>query len=252
MKNEDTWFPTKYSIKNNRLVGSKNKKFLNPSSRIIADKIADFYSEIIPKYCHGQLADIGCGYAPMYSFYKKYVESVTLIDWTGTLHKNKWLDIEADLDSGCIPDVNNESFNVAICSDLLEHLYHPSVVLKEIHRVLKEDGYLLLNVPFNYWVHEAPYDYARYTNFALCRMLEENGYKIVELHRLGDAMDVLADTGAKVTHTIFGKTFGGFLAVMLQKTPQIFRCLPLVRKKLNPIADCYALSYGIVAQKVTE
>lgn len=38
-------------------------------------------------------------------------------------------------------------FDLVICTDLLEHLYNPKLVLSEIHRVLKSDGYALVSVP---------------------------------------------------------------------------------------------------------
>jgi SAM-dependent methyltransferase len=48
-----------------------------------------------------------------------------------------------------LPD---EYFDIVVCKDLLEHLLKPENLLREIHRVLKNDGVLVLNVPNQfYW-----------------------------------------------------------------------------------------------------
>lgn len=41
----------------------------------------------------------------------------------------------------------DESFDMIICADVLEHLYRPDVCLKEFYRVLKPDGALLVSTP---------------------------------------------------------------------------------------------------------
>lgn len=40
---------------------------------------------------------------------------------------------------------------------------------------------MVLQVPFMWWVHEAPYDYYRYTRFGLIYMLEKAGFEQVEV-----------------------------------------------------------------------
>ncbi|NIO38292.1 methyltransferase domain-containing protein [Candidatus Bathyarchaeota archaeon] len=43
--------------------------------------------------------------------------------------------------------IKDESFDMVICADVLEHLYRPDVCLKELHRILRHDGALLLSTP---------------------------------------------------------------------------------------------------------
>lgn len=38
-------------------------------------------------------------------------------------------------------------FDIVICSEVLEHVQHPGLILKEIHRVLKPSGTLCITVP---------------------------------------------------------------------------------------------------------
>lgn len=44
-----------------------------------------------------------------------------------------------------------EYFDVVICTDLLEHLFDPEFVLREIRRVLRKDGYAVLAVPNHFF-----------------------------------------------------------------------------------------------------
>jgi len=54
-------------------------------------------------------------------------------------------DIHADIEA--IP-YDNESMDAIICLEVLEHVKNPFQAAKEIKRVLKKDGTLLLTVPF--------------------------------------------------------------------------------------------------------
>lgn len=62
--------------------------------------------------------------------------------------------------------------------DVLEHLPEPERALAEIARVLRPGGTLLLQVPFLYPVHDAPYDFRRWTRHGLRRTLETCGLHI--------------------------------------------------------------------------
>ncbi|MEM2045964.1 MAG: class I SAM-dependent methyltransferase [Thermoproteota archaeon] len=42
---------------------------------------------------------------------------------------------------------SNNSFDVALCFEVLEHLFQPDIVLREIYRVLKPGGVALITVP---------------------------------------------------------------------------------------------------------
>jgi hypothetical protein len=45
---------------------------------------------------------------------------------------------------------------------------------------LKDQGALLLTVPFIWDEHEQPFDYARYSSFGLKSLLNRNGFDIIE------------------------------------------------------------------------
>jgi SAM-dependent methyltransferase len=195
MKNISRWHPTKYEIRNGRLCASRDAKHLAVGSRLIADLVAMFYEKHIPRYVHGVLCDLGCGYAPLYLMYKDYAEEVVLCDWENSLHKNENIDFECDLNQA-LP-FEDCSFDTILLSDVLEHIYEPKSLLSEISRCLRTGGNLMLNVPFYYWLHEEPHDYYRYTYYALRRMIETCGLELRYFEGIGGAREVVVDVVSK-------------------------------------------------------
>ncbi|ODS40208.1 MAG: hypothetical protein A7315_02660 [Candidatus Altiarchaeales archaeon WOR_SM1_79] len=41
----------------------------------------------------------------------------------------------------------NEGFDIVICSEVLEHVQNPELILKEIHRILKKNGIAIISTP---------------------------------------------------------------------------------------------------------
>ena len=60
---------------------------------------------------------------------------------------------------------NANCFDAVVVQAVLEHVFDPVKCVKEIHRVLRTDGYIYAETPFLQQVHEAPYDFQRYTHF---------------------------------------------------------------------------------------
>lgn len=51
-------------------------------------------------------------------------------------------------DSGHLP-LQNDTYDVVVCTEVIRHLANPEKNLDEIHRVLRKDGILLLSTPIN-------------------------------------------------------------------------------------------------------
>jgi SAM-dependent methyltransferase len=84
-------------------------------------------------------------------------------------------------------------FDAVICSELLEHVPEPAVVLSEIHRVLRQEGTLLMCVPFMNRIHGDPHDYGRYTDYYWQRTLQGLGFGEIFIEKQGRFWSVLAD-----------------------------------------------------------
>jgi SAM-dependent methyltransferase len=105
------------------------------------------------------------------------------------------LDINRELSPSIMADaqklpVKSETIDCVKCTELLEHVEYPEIVIKEIIRVLKDGGTLILSMPFNFGIHGDPYDFQRFTDYKLNRMLG-NGFEIKTIKKQGLYFTVL-------------------------------------------------------------
>lgn len=140
----------------------------------IGDKYLNKYS----KYYKGDLFDLGCGEAPFKDFFLKFCDSYTGVDWTKTFHDSK-VDIVSNLNEKI--ELDNEVADTLISISVMEHLCEPQVFLNESFRILKKDGNFILQVPWQWWIHEAPHDYFRYSPFALEYMFNKAGFSDIQI-----------------------------------------------------------------------
>jgi SAM-dependent methyltransferase len=146
-----------------------NRKFHNWLIYHIGDqwlrKFTDSYK--------GSLYDLGCGEMPYKDWLLNFVDNYIGVDWGSTLHELK-ADILADLNEP-LP-IDSEVADTVISISVMEHLREPQLFLNESNRILKPGGAIILQVPFMWQVHEAPYDYYRYTRYGLQYMFEKAGF----------------------------------------------------------------------------
>jgi SAM-dependent methyltransferase len=133
------------------------------------------------KYLHGRLIDIGCGTKPYQKMLKPYIEEHIGLDHEECQHDHSYIDI-----FGSAYDIpsDNDSFDTAICTAVLEHLEEPQIALKECYRILKPQGIAIYTVPFIWHLHEEPRDFYRYSKYGLTYLFEKTGFKVIELHAL--------------------------------------------------------------------
>lgn len=92
------------------------------------------------------------------------------------------LDTLGDLRFLPFPD---NSFDVAVCIQTLEHVNEPLRVIQEIGRVLKPNGRFYISAPMSWHQHQKPHDYFRYTSFGFRYLLEQSGMRVVEMRPMG-------------------------------------------------------------------
>ena len=62
------------------------------------------------------------------------------------------------------------TFDVVLCLSVLEHVADPYRCAEEIHRVLKDDGFVYATTPFMQQVHMGRYDFTRFTHLGHRRL----------------------------------------------------------------------------------
>ena len=137
--------------------------------------VADALTRIGPV---DRLLDLGCGEQPYRRHYAQLARYTVAADYTVRSA------ISVRLSATALPFADN-TFDIVLFSEVLEHIDDPFRAVMEIARVLKPDGQLLLTVPFNYLQHEIPHDYFRFTQFGLVSMLRQNGLFVQYLAQRG-------------------------------------------------------------------
>ncbi len=147
--------------------------------RPILRAVSAFAAQLSPG---ARVLDAGAGNAP-YAELFAHCEYVTA-DWPQSVHEGaRQADIVGSLEALPVPD---EAFHAVLCTEVLEHIAEPGRVLAELHRVLAPRGRMCLTTPFAWPLHEEPFDFYRYTPFALSHLLEQAGFAEVSIeHRAG-------------------------------------------------------------------
>lgn len=77
-----------------------------------------------------------------------------------------------------------ETYDVVICTEVLEHTLQPFAAVEEIERILKKGGIVAVSTPFNFRIHGPLPDCWRFTEHGL-RALFSN-FDILQLEALED------------------------------------------------------------------
>ncbi|MEP7294576.1 MAG: class I SAM-dependent methyltransferase [Burkholderiales bacterium] len=241
MKNRAQWQPTKFEMHRGRLRGSRDARELGVGSRLISDLVAALYQRHLPAHAHGDLLDLGCGKVPLFAAYAPFVAEITCVDWA----PGEYIDLPCDL-SQPLP-FSADHFDTIVLSDVLEHMPEPEALWREMTRVLRPGGKVIMNVPFYYSVHAHPHDYYRYTNFALERFVKLNGLTLVCLEPVGGLVEIIADLFAKALSKL--PLVGPPLAVVTQFAVGAFGRTGLGARVARVSSRHFPFGYFMIAQR---
>jgi SAM-dependent methyltransferase len=86
--------------------------------------------------------------------------------------------------------IGTETFEVVLCTEVLEHLPEPQRAIDETYRVLIPGGTLLITTRFLFPIHDAPHDFYRFTKYGLRHLLRR--FEGVEIAEETDSVGALA------------------------------------------------------------
>lgn len=174
----------------------------------------------------GRWLDIGAGYQP----YRKYFTGVDEYLTTNTKrhyksdkeltqlnkHTTYWIE-----DGKTLP-IDDKSLDGVACFQVLSLIERPEEFFREINRVLKPGGKLLLSTDFLFpvWSHEDRY---RHTALNLKQLSESNGFNVESI-----------------------ENFGGFGSTMYNLLMSFMRLFPHIWKSKKPIAKVFSLFFYLI------
>jgi ubiquinone/menaquinone biosynthesis C-methylase UbiE len=188
---------------------SEIPKNFNPpitnTAYLIRRRLLQHIAKHIPEL-NGSVMDFGCGSKPYKSLFK--VSEYIGVDFKGQGHSHENEIIDVYYDGHHLP-FEDQRFDGIFSSEVFEHVFNLEEMLKELNRVLKPGGKLLVTCPFAICEHEVPNDFARYTSFGLKDLLERNGFEIVVFEKSGTAIETIIQLFISYFYTfVIRKIFG--------------------------------------------
>ena len=172
-----------------------------------------------------RVLDAGSGNAPYRELFRdcRYFTA----DRESTPHAgNTQVDVLASLENLPLADA---SFDLVLCTQVLEHVPEPLTVLREFHRLLIPGGQLWLTAPLVWELHEEPFDFFRYTSHGLRSLLSSAEFEDISIEPLTGYFTTLSqlirNAGPITGMDDAGGPFGGrFIAAVL------FRVAPILAR----------------------
>lgn len=94
-----------------------------------------------------------------------------------------YTELDYTCDVTAIP-VDDGAFDVVLCTEVLEHVPDPMAAVKEMVRILRPGGRLLLTAPLGSILHQEPYHfYGGFTPYWYAHFLHQAGCQIVAIER---------------------------------------------------------------------
>lgn len=146
----------------------------------------DVTLRLINSFVKGKLIDLGCGSMP----YRQFIaDKVTAYDGLEFYPSTPEVTYVGDIQNMSM--IESDSYDSAICLEVLEHVTDPFRAMGEIYRILKNSGILVLSLPHLNRLHMEPHDYYRFTHYGMRHLLESAGFKVIALEKRGGLFSFL-------------------------------------------------------------
>ena len=159
------------------------------------------------------------------------------------------LDIISDITD--IPQLDM-SFDVILCTEVLEHLPNPIAALKEFGRLLKPGGELIITAPFCSLTHFAPYHFSTgFNRYFYTKHLFDLGFEHIELIANGNFFEYMAQEIARIPSVAnrYAMEKPGWLEVLCMRW--VLKMLARFSSKDSGSSELLCFGYHVRAKKKT-
>ena len=142
----------------------------------IKNKILQWLSNI-----NGNLLDVGCGDKKWQKYSPSSCNYIAL-DYLPAASSCPWRESHPDINADAMKlPIKTDTIDAVINIAVLEHVKSPPILIKELARVLKPGGFLLLLGPGDICMsHGEPDNYFNITRYGYYMLLKENNMEIIE------------------------------------------------------------------------
>jgi SAM-dependent methyltransferase len=192
-------------------------------------------------HLHGTLLDLGCGSMPYAALIEERISGYVSTD----MRPNQQFPPMVCSDSLHLP-FKDGSFDSILCTQVIEHVRNPFMLMSEIGRVLRTGGCLVMTMPALWPLHEEPYDYFRYTKYGLIELATVNNLEVVKVAERGGGILAIGQLFSALMYDTFGKKRWSRIPAKLLLGPMLSIC-----KFIDSIFyyPKLTLGYTLIAQK---
>lgn len=151
----------------------------------------------IAKYkFNGTVFDLGCGQKPYQQFFK-HSEKYLGIDFYEYSPNKDFSQLEPDFffskdySKDYLIDTADDSYDHCVSFQVLEHHPEPQTMIKELVRITKKGGLIMISAPFLGGLHEEPNDFQRYTKYQFARLFKAQNCEVLSIIEQGSLFSTI-------------------------------------------------------------
>lgn len=161
------------------------------------DSNRPWYQKALSIWPEGKIdwaVDLGCGAGEFSQTIKRLVKNLTCVDFSAKyvdrLNRIGLKAIQANLNQPL--KIKSSQFDLAVSLEVIEHLTNHELFLREIHRILKPNGWLIISTPNIAWwgyrlfalLGKPPkkegYHLRFFTHHSFTKLLNQSGFTIIK------------------------------------------------------------------------
>jgi SAM-dependent methyltransferase len=209
---------------------------------------------------NSKVLDVGAGSAPYrgsFSHCRYFTQDFVQLD-PGQLLHGAYSNVDYVSDAASIP-VESGSFDVVLCTEVLEHVREPIAVVQEMARILRPGGRLILTAPLGSGIHQEPYHYyGGYTPYWYQYFLAVAGFSQIKVEANAGSLKFFAQESIRFVQSTRPFKLGMpllldllWLPVWVLLAPMFVLAIPLICRLLDRFdrEQRFTVGYHVTAVK---
>lgn len=152
----------------------------------------------LPTVTQGRALDVGCDRSPYRELLTARGYAVETLDIT----RDNGADYAGTAEATGLPDA---SFDLVLCTQVLEHCMNPWAAVREIHRILRPGGYAMVSAPHVWFYHPHPTDHWRFTQEGMVHLCRDAGLEPMTLLAQGGSLLTLGQVLNFLAYGVLGR-----------------------------------------------